>query len=333
MRRWRFAVEKLNVLTNAQQEYFLISDVWFFNVTACSADESISKIELYILPSSYENIRQRRVFLYYFLNLQKKLYKTLDKLLDICYNEDVAGKLLYFFTISKLRLDLYNFLCNLLGDEGMKKSIYSLVLMDDVVEAVDRMAYAMHTSRSNLINQILAEHLSCVTPEMRMQTVFSRMEEQIMQQFRIVEQTSAHVMALQSPLSYKYKPTIQYSVELYRSRKDGGDGRLRVQLRTQSKELLVLMDRFFRFWILLEQKYVPGAEDLVYQITPGRLERTIRNPLPEDEVGFGEMLVRYLQRLDGFIKAYLAGIAYPNETMVQLESQFYREMKEEKLYI
>ena len=39
--------------------------------------------------------------------------------------------------------------------------------MDDVIRAVDEQAYRLGTSRSNLINQILAEHLSCVTPEMR----------------------------------------------------------------------------------------------------------------------------------------------------------------------
>ena len=37
----------------------------------------------------------------------------------------------------------------------MKKAVYSLVLSEDVVEAVDRMAYAQGTSRSNLINQLL----------------------------------------------------------------------------------------------------------------------------------------------------------------------------------
>ena len=42
--------------------------------------------------------------------------------------------------------------------EPMNKSVYSLVLADEVVEAIDRMAYSMNTSRSNLINQILADH-------------------------------------------------------------------------------------------------------------------------------------------------------------------------------
>ena len=47
----------------------------------------------------------------------------------------------------------------------MKKSVYSLVLMDDVVEAIDELAYSMNTSRSNLINQILAARVSLLTPE------------------------------------------------------------------------------------------------------------------------------------------------------------------------
>ena len=46
----------------------------------------------------------------------------------------------------------------------MNRSIYSLLLMDDVVQAVDQLAYAQNTSRSNMINQILAEYLSVKTP-------------------------------------------------------------------------------------------------------------------------------------------------------------------------
>ncbi len=210
----------------------------------------------------------------------------------------------------------------------MKKSIYSLVLMDEVVDAVDRMAYAMHTSRSNLINQILAEHLSCITPEMRMQAVFSRMEEQMlqmMQPFRIQEQTSAHMMAMHSPLAYKYKPTIQYSVELYRTPKDGADGRLRIQLRTQNRELLTMLDRFFRFWMLLEQNYTKAAAE--YRISDGRLERSIRNPMPEDGELFGELISRYISWLDTYIKAYFAGINTLPETLAELESRFCRDMQ------
>ena len=49
----------------------------------------------------------------------------------------------------------------------MSKSVYSLVLSDDVVAQIDCAAYALGTSRSNLINQVLAEYVSLITPEKR----------------------------------------------------------------------------------------------------------------------------------------------------------------------
>ncbi len=144
------------------------------------------------------------------------------------------------------------------------------------------------------------------------------MEQHMMQQFRIQEQTSAHMMAMQSPLAYKYKPTIQYSVELYRTPKEGVDGRLRIQLRTQSRELLSMLDEFFRLWVQLEKSYAEGAAE--YRIAPARMERTLRNPCPEDGEQFGELIGLYIKRLDAYIKAYFAG-----ENHVELAKSFCRE--------
>ena len=58
----------------------------------------------------------------------------------------------------------------------MKKSVYSLVLSDDVVEAVDRAAYQNGLSRSAMVNQILADYVSYTTPEKRMREIFSQVE-------------------------------------------------------------------------------------------------------------------------------------------------------------
>ena len=84
----------------------------------------------------------------------------------------------------------------------MKKSVYSLVLMDSVVKAVDEQAYRLGTSRSNLINQILAEHLCCVTPEMRMREIFDSVTEMISENFQIQQQGSASLMTLKTALAY-----------------------------------------------------------------------------------------------------------------------------------
>lgn len=47
----------------------------------------------------------------------------------------------------------------------MKKNMYSLMLAEKVVQAIDRLASEKGTNRSNLINQILAEYVSLTTPE------------------------------------------------------------------------------------------------------------------------------------------------------------------------
>ena len=98
----------------------------------------------------------------------------------------------------------------------MNKSIYSLVLSDEVIEAIDRMAYSMNTSRSALINQILAEAVSYVTPEKRMRDIFGRMEEILLSDnaFQLMMQSSDSMFSVRSALAYKYNPTIKYSLEL-----------------------------------------------------------------------------------------------------------------------
>ena len=54
----------------------------------------------------------------------------------------------------------------------MKKNMYSLMLAEDVIRAIDDLAEEKGTNRSNLVNQILAEYVSLKTPEKRVQNIF-----------------------------------------------------------------------------------------------------------------------------------------------------------------
>ena len=102
----------------------------------------------------------------------------------------------------------------------MKKSVYSLVLMDDVVKAIDDMAYKLNTSRSNLINQILAEHVSFKTPESLIKDVFDCMRTIMDNHFQIQGQSSNAMLFIKSPLRYKYSIsfiTCQAFYIIYRS--------------------------------------------------------------------------------------------------------------------
>ena len=46
----------------------------------------------------------------------------------------------------------------------MKKTLYSLMLNEEVVREIDALAHQMGTNRSALINQILADYTSVITP-------------------------------------------------------------------------------------------------------------------------------------------------------------------------
>ena len=135
----------------------------------------------------------------------------------------------------------------------MHKSVYSVVLMDDVVAAVDRLAYEAGTSRSNMMNRILAEYTELSTPEQQMQNVFSALSSMMEQQniFKPIFSASDAMFTLRSALQYKYNPSMRYSVELY-PHAEGAFGELRAGLRTQNPALLLYLSQFFRLWARLE---------------------------------------------------------------------------------
>ena len=120
----------------------------------------------------------------------------------------------------------------------MKKTLYSLMLSDDVVRAVDELAHSLGTNRSGLINQILADYVSITTPERRINDIFHAVEQMLAPSRELVPFFSprALTMSLKSSLEYKYRPTVKYEVQLFRST-DGPLGELSVVFRTQSAAL------------------------------------------------------------------------------------------------
>lgn len=189
----------------------------------------------------------------------------------------------------------------------MKKSVYSLVLMDDVIKAVDRQAYRLGTSRSNLINQILAEHLSCVTPEMRMREIFEQVAELVSSGFRVQEQRSPSLMTVRTALEYKYRPTINYKVELDRA---PGDylGTLRVSIRTQSAQLIDMFHSFFAYRANLENAYLSrlGVSSYSCEIGDGSFSRKLINTRTLGVEEAGTAIGEYIKDLDRAVKTYFA---------------------------
>ena len=210
----------------------------------------------------------------------------------------------------------------------MNKNIYSLVLSDEIVQEVDSLAYEMNTSRSNMINQILAEYFSYDTPEKRIREVFDRMEKLLLSGsgFQTVLQPSGTMYSLRSALSYKYNPSVRYSVEL-----TSGDpneiGELRVSVRSQNSSFILLIMQFFKLWSKIESKYI-GETEAAY--SDGRYLRKLRYAEGSTRDGreIGEAIANYISALDRAMKHYfnhLTATHYAMDGVERIYTEYLRD--------
>ena len=204
----------------------------------------------------------------------------------------------------------------------MKKSVYSLVLADDVIRAVDHEAARIGTSRSNLINQILAAQLSCITPEMRMRDIFVSLSDLIGSSFQIQQQTSASLMTMRTALEYKYRPAINYRVELDRS-PDGFIGTLRVHIRTQNANLIEMFNSFFLYRTAMEstQLRLFGYDGCPCTLSAGVFTRKLLNTGLDAE-RTAQAISLYLDNLNTSVQTYFSDPSGLRVYSPRLEAQY-----------
>ena len=208
----------------------------------------------------------------------------------------------------------------------MKKNVYSLILSEGVVDAVDALACRRGTNRSALINEILAEYVSYVTPEMRMRRVLASMEALLREHpFRLAP-PSETMLTAHSSLVYKYNPTVRYSLSLSRDGKSIGE--LKVSLRTQSAALTAAVERFYYAFIAVERRF-SGEQD--YKVENGKFSRILR--LSENKAalsgmisseGLGELIGSYVAMLDRAMKAYFSFVEDENRAYRAVEQVYAR---------
>lgn len=201
----------------------------------------------------------------------------------------------------------------------MKKSVYSLVLMDDVVKAIDQLAYERNTNRSGIINHILAESVNYITPEMRIQDIFSQLEDILSNSCYQFLGKSNSMLACKSQLRYKYQPVVNYSIELFREPLDIV-GQLKVSFRTSSKNFMDELENFFTRWMYLENIYLRDvhasgvpAEFKNSRYTRGFLELSDKNDISVDETA--SAIGEYIRVIDKCIKFYFEHIE--NEELIE----------------
>ena len=215
----------------------------------------------------------------------------------------------------------------------MKKTLYSLMLNDEVVREIDARAHRMGTNRSALINQILAEYVDYTTPERRINDVLSAIEALMQPSRELVPffAPNSFSMSLKSSLEYKYRPTVKYEVELFRGREES-IGQLSVVFRTQSMALINAMTAFFRLWKQIEDAHLrplTGAR-IDYALYDGKFVRSIA--APDKDCSTDELagaLSEYIKLFDKLMKAYLAGRLDAHD----VEAAYFSQMRNAPIHI
>lgn len=193
----------------------------------------------------------------------------------------------------------------------MKKTLYSLMLNDEVVREVDAMAHRLGTNRSSLINEIVAEYVNYTTPERRINDILSTIQNLMQPSGDLIPFFAPHTysMSLKSSLEYKYRPTIKYEVELFKGG-EGAIGALSVLFRTQSPTLIEGMTEFFRLWKSIEDAHLARklGERIEYTLYEGKFVRSISVP---DRACNSEELAKaiaeYIRLFDKLMKGWLTG--------------------------
>jgi hypothetical protein len=219
----------------------------------------------------------------------------------------------------------------------MSKSVYSLVLSDDIVRAVDELAYRMGVSRSALIDRILAEKLSVETPETRMRSIMENMMRMLDNDiFRLQISAGDSGMLIRSPLPYKYKPTIRYAVELHR---EGNYlGKLKISFRTQNEALTIAMNDFYSCFLKTEAKYLSEICDVIAEIDGDKMERLLNMPVTKggrevspDEVA--NTISEYVRFIDKLIKIYFKYLSDRKTALLLIDKLYKERMKKTEIIL
>lgn len=182
----------------------------------------------------------------------------------------------------------------------MSKSVYSMVLSDEVIKLIDNAALKSGKSRSTLVNEILANYVGYSTEKQRVEEILALVSDAFQTHRRMrVERRQQSTIDFLSAINYKYNPRVTYSVELFTE--DEFSGYLRIALRTTNQALIAVINDFFNTFIAIERKYLGKVE---YSVVDGKLVRKLNflNRNSSQEIAL--KLCDYVNNIDGFINAY-----------------------------
>lgn len=133
----------------------------------------------------------------------------------------------------------------------MGNQIISVVIQDEVMERVDRLARKRGVSRSRAVSEILADHFGMVTPQAKINRVMDRIEGHIQEAgvWQMLSKVKGSSIQCRTTVGYKYNPKVRFMLELS-GREVDKLASLKIVSRTQNPLFHQHLKRFFQ---LIEQ--------------------------------------------------------------------------------
>lgn len=191
--------------------------------------------------------------------------------------------------------------------------IYSIIVEDDLMEQVDRVAYKKGMSRSQIVNEMITEYLNLVTPEYKINQVMEQIAKRIhiMNEIQYVSESKGNSIQCRATVAYKYNPKIRYMLEL--SGKDMNKmATLNIISRTQNTEFYTHLLKFFSIVETIEKLEQIGFRRYSIKRSPFKMEgnRIIRDfyydwmheDLSIEEIS--NFLSNYIEMLNHSMNAY-----------------------------
>ena len=211
----------------------------------------------------------------------------------------------------------------------MHKSVYSVLLSDELVDMLDDVAYKNGVSRSVMLDRLLAEYLTVETTEMKMENALINMGRLIERcaGLRFTNQPSNSMAFVQSALAYKYNPTVKYSVELFPA---GDLGQIKISLRTRNETLISLMERFYSFYISLEKKYIG---ERTYGYSDFKFTRVFLRPDGVTPEKAGEAIAGFVADFDKYLRIYFSSLGDEEKARREIEKEYCKNIEKKEVIL
>ncbi len=211
----------------------------------------------------------------------------------------------------------------------MHKSVYSVLLSDELVSRLDEKAYENGVSRSVMLDRLLADYLTIETVDMKMENALINMGKLIERYsgLRFTNLPSNSMAFVQSALLYKYNPTVKYSVELFPA---GDLGQLKISLRTTSATLFTLMEDFYKLFISLEKKYIGERK---YGYSDNKFVRVMLRPEGITPEKTGEAIAEYVAEFDKYLRTYFSHLSDPEKARSETEREYRKNIEKKEVIL